>query len=139
MTLKSAFEDVIGTTLAAVTTTIGKLDYVSKLRIRAGDAYAHWGLSRVHGEAPTQKALAESHRLLFLKLLRTPLRDLKQDMEIASGELQVKPEQYAEALMEQEGELLPADLGGGSARHFSSVLQALLSLAKHRGHASRRA
>ena len=139
MTLKSAFEDVIGTTLAAVTTTIGKLDYVSKLRTCAGEAYAHWGLARVHGEEPTQKALAESHRLLFLKLLRTPLRDLRQDMEIASGELQVTPDQYAEALVDQESELLPADLGGGSARHFSSVLQALLSLTKHRQHASHRA
>jgi hypothetical protein len=139
MTLKSAFEDVIGTTLAAVTTTIGKLDYVSKLRSRGGEAYAHWGLARVHGEAPTQKALAESHRLLFLKLLRTPLRDLRQDMEIASGELEVTPEQYAETLVGQENELLPADLGGGSARHLSSVLQALSSLTKHRRHASHRA
>ena len=75
MTLKSAFEDVIGTTLAAVTGTIGKLDYVSRLRRREG--YSHWGLARVHGEEPAQKALAESHRLLFLKLLRTPLSDLR--------------------------------------------------------------
>jgi hypothetical protein len=139
MTLKSAFEDVVGTTLAAVNTTIGKLDYVSKLRHRAGATYSHWGLARVHGEAPTQKALAESHRLLFLRMLRTPLRDLRQDVAIVSEELRVTPEQYTEDLLGQETELLPPDLGGGSARHFSSVLRALSSLTKHRRHATHRA
>jgi hypothetical protein len=139
MTLKSAFEDVIGTTLAAVTGTVGKLDYVSRLRSQAGDGYAHWGLARVHGEAPTQKALAESHRLLFLKLLRTPLRDLREDVEISSAGVQVTPEQYAENLRRQAAELLPADLGGGSARHFSSVLRALSSLTKNRRRATPRA
>lgn len=137
MTLKSAFEDVIGTTLAAVTGTIGKLDYVSRLRRREG--YSHWGLARVHGEEPAQKALAESHRLLFLKLLRTPLRDLREDVEVSSEGLQVNPEEYAENLRRQSAELLPPDLGGGSARHFSSVLQALSSLTKSRRHATPRA
>lgn len=139
MTLKSAFEDVIGTTLAAVNTTLGKLDYVARLRSRPGETYAHWGLARVHGEAPTQKALAESHRLLFLKVLRTPLRDLRQDMEVASEEREITPEQYAARLVAHGGELLPVDSGGGSVRHFSSVLQALCSLTKNRRHATRRA
>ena len=138
MTLKSAFEDVVSTTLAAVKGTIRKLDYISGLRSPDG-SYSHWGLTKVHGNEPAQRALAESHRLLFLKLLRTPLRDLRADVEVSSAELPVTPQEYVENLRCQSAELLPHDLGGGSARHFSSVLLALSSLAKHRGHASRRA
>src|ERR1700704_5932292 len=70
MTLKSAFEDVIGTTLAAISGVIAKLDYVSGLRSASRKGYAHWGLGRVYGESAADRALAEAHRLLFLKLLR---------------------------------------------------------------------
>jgi hypothetical protein len=70
MTLKSALEDLLGTTLAGVAGIAGKMEYVASLRDPASGAYTHWGLTRAYGEAAAQ-------------------------------------------------------LGGGSARHFSSVLQAL--------------
>lgn len=139
MTLKSAFEDLIGTTLAAVAGLIGKLEYVSGLRRATGEPYSHWGLTRVYGETASQQALAEAHRLLFLKLLRSSLRNLQDDVVVSSESLQVTPKQYVDHLRNHSPELLPKDLGGGSERHFNSVLLALSSLTKTRPHANPRA
>jgi hypothetical protein len=131
MTLKSAIEDVIGTTLGAVSGVLGKLEYLSRLRRARGNPYTHWGLGRAYGEAAAQEALAEAHRLLFLRVLQTPLKELQNDVEISSEASQMKPKEYVENLRGDSRILLPQDLGGGSARHFSSVLHALLSLASH--------
>ena len=125
MTLKSALEDLLGTTLAGVAGIAGKIEYVASLRDAASGAYSHWGLTRAYGESAAQHALAEAHRLLFLRLLRTPLRILRDDVVVSSGALQMTAGEYVESLRSRVPALLPADLGGGSARHFSSVLQAL--------------
>ena len=74
MALKSALEDLLGTTLAGVAGTVGKVEYLASLRDAASGNYSHWGLTRAHGETAAQLALAEAHRLMFLRLLRTPLR-----------------------------------------------------------------
>jgi hypothetical protein len=125
MTLKSALEDLLGTTLAGVTGIAGKVEYVASLRDTESGAYSHWGLTRAYGEPAAQHALAEAHRLVFLRLLRTPLRALRDDVIVSSGALQMSAGEYVESLRSRAPALLPPDLGGGSARHFSSVLQAL--------------
>lgn len=125
MTLKSALEDLLGTTLGGVAGIAGKIEYVASLRDTASGAYSHWGLTRAYGEAAAQHALAEAHRLLFLRLLRTPLRILRDDVVVSSGALQMTAGEYVERLRSRGPALLPPDLGGGSARHFSSALQAL--------------
>jgi len=132
MTLKSATEDVVGTTLAAVSGIFGKLEYISSLREVGREPYSHWGLSRVYGGAVAQEALADVHRLLFLKVLHTPLSELQSDMMLSSEASQMKPEAYVENLRRRLPILVPQDLGGGSIRHFSSVLHALSTLASHR-------
>ena len=66
MALKSALEDLLGTTLAGVAGTVGKIEYLASLRDAASGAYSHWGLTRAYGEMAAQHALAEAHRLLFL-------------------------------------------------------------------------
>ena len=141
MTLKSALEDVLGTTLAAVAGVVGKIEYVASLRDLASGAYSHWGLSRAYGDSAAQQALAEAHRLLFLRLLRTPLRTLRDDVVASyqatnlggasdgesgneSGK-KLTAGEYMEGLRQRVPALMPQDLGGGSARHFSSVLRAL--------------
>jgi hypothetical protein len=129
MTLKSALEDVLNTTLAAVSGIIGKLEYIAGLR-EGGEKYTHWGLQRIHGQEATQKALAEAHRMLFLNILRTPLRILRDDLKQSGDARQTAPQEYAENLRQKN--LLPLDLAGGSSRHFNSVLRALSSLASTR-------
>jgi hypothetical protein len=129
MALKSAIEDVLGTTLAPVSGLLGRLDYLSSLRGTPGGSYSHWGLARVHGQRAAQEALAEAHHLLYLKLLRTSLRALQADAAISGEALAMAPGEYVENLRRRVAVLLPPDLGGGSPRHFSSMLHALSSLA----------
>ncbi len=127
MTFLSASDDFVYTTLRSVPGTLGKLRYLAQLR-QADGSYSHWGLARVHGEAAAQRAALDSHSELFLQVLRMPLRELMEEarqLAAADGE---KPALWVEQLRSQAALLLPAEPGGGSARHFSSVLAALSSL-----------
>ena len=125
MALKSPLEDLLETTLAGVAGITGKIEYVAGLRDAVSGNYSHWGLTRAHGESAAQTALAEAHRLLFLRLLRTPLHALRDDVMVSSVAMEMTAGEYMERLRNRAGVLLPQDLGGGSARHFSSVLEAL--------------
>lgn len=125
MALQSALEDLLGTTLASVVGILGKMEYVASLRDARSGGYSHWGLSRAYGEQAAQQALAEAHRLLFLKVLRTPLCALRDDVMLSCGALQMTACEYMERFRSQLPALLPQDLSGGSAQHFSSVLHVL--------------
>jgi hypothetical protein len=131
MALQSALEDLLGTTLAGVAGIVGKIEYVASLRDARSGSYSHWGLTRAYGEQAAQQALAEAHRLLFLKVLRTPLCALRDDVMLSSGALQMTASEFMERFRSQLPALLPQDLSGGSARHFSSVLEALSVLVSH--------
>lgn len=139
MPLKSALEDLLETTLAGVAGVVGKIEYVASLRGPTGEGYVHWGLSKVHGEEGAQRALAEAHRGLFLKILQTPLRELREDVAVSSTAAERPAREYVEGLRTRLEELLPEDLGGGSAGHFSSVLRALSSLVSDPGQSPPRA
>src|SRR5947209_5985668 len=101
MALQSALEDVLGTTLAGVAGIVGKVEYIASLRDAQSGNYAHWGLSRAYGEQATQQALAEAHRLLFLRLLRTPLRALRDDVMLSSGALKMTAGEYMKKFQNQ--------------------------------------
>lgn len=138
MTCLSASEDFLASTLAALPGMWGKLEYLSGLRTDAGN-YEHWGLTRLHGESAVQRALAEAHRELFLKILRTPLARLLEDARLSAAERELEAAQYLQELADGSQTLLPEDLGGGLEPHFSSVLKALSKLAQGRSSATRRA
>jgi hypothetical protein len=131
LTLRSAFEDVQETTLQALSGMLERLRYLSTLR-DANGGYAHWGLSRVHGEVAAQKALDEAHRSTMSRVLATPVRRLLDDAVQSSRAAEVSPAQYVEKLRDDGDRLMPADPGAGSARHLSAVLRALSSLIKNR-------
>jgi hypothetical protein len=128
MVLRSALEDLTETTLAMVAGVFAKLRYLGGLRRDANGGYVHWGLSRTHGEAAAQQAMSDSHRDAFLHVLRTPLRELRQDIQTSSTSTGMAESELLQELSAKEKDLLPPDLSGGSARHFNSVLQALLAL-----------
>ena len=132
----STKDDFLRTTLATIPGIFGKLDYLSTLRTACGE-YAHWGLARVHGDESAHQAIGEAHRLLFLQILRTPLQQLLQDAAQANAAQQLGLQNFLEDLARREQELLPAQCGGGSKRHFNSVVLALLSLARQQPAASR--
>jgi hypothetical protein len=131
MALKTVREDLRNRTLSAVAGLLGKLAYLSNLRRQDG-SYSHWGLSRVHGEEPAQRALGEAHKSALSAVLRTPLNQLQDEIEETSRQKQVPEQKVLDELQEREALLLPAKPGAGSRRHLSSVLQALSALVKSR-------
>lgn len=138
MAFLSALQDVQKNTLKAIGGSLRKLEYLAHLRDAAG-GYVHWGLTRVHGKERADVALAESHRCELSNVLRTSLQILEADAEQSSVEAGVPEGQYLELLSAKLPRLLPPDPGAGSSRHFSSVLQALLSLRRARLDANRQA
>ena len=84
MTLKSALQDLRQTTLAAVSGLLAKLAYLGSLRRREG-GYEHWGMSLVHGEESSERALRTAHTEVLSKVLRTPISDLEQDLSASTA------------------------------------------------------
>jgi hypothetical protein len=74
-----------------------------------------------------------------LKILQTPLRELREDVAVSSTAAQRPAREYVESLRTRLEELLPEDVGGGAAGHFSSVLHALSSLVSNPGQSPPRA
>jgi hypothetical protein len=137
MTLKSAFEDLKSTTLAAVSGLLGKLAYVASLRREQG-RYQHWGMETVYGAESTERALRSAHGEIVAAVLRTPLPELVEDLQESSVNSGVNARQYVEQMRGRLDDLLPSDRKGTpSASHLNSVLVALSSLQKNRGRSTR--
>ncbi len=129
MTLKSALQDLRETTLAAISGLLAKLAYLGSLRRREG-GYLHWGMSLVHGEEASNRALKVAHTEVLSTVLRTPISDLVEDLHESSQESRKPADAYVAGMREQFSELLPAPEDTASARHLNSVLMALSSLEK---------
>jgi len=130
MTLKSALQDLRETTLAAVSGLLAKLAYLGSLRRQEG-GYLHWGMSLVHGEESSDRALKAAHTEVLSTVLRTPIADLAEDLRESSQDNQQNAEAYVEGMREQGNELLPSPEDAVSASHLNSVLVALSSLKKN--------
>ena len=136
MTLKSALQDLRETTLAAISGLLAKLAYLGSLRHREG-GYLHWGMSLVHGEESSERALKAAHTEVLSTVLRTPISELVEDLHESSQDNQQTAEAYVEGMREQLSELLPSPQDAPTARHLNSVLVALSSLEKNRKRATR--
>jgi hypothetical protein len=129
MTLKSALQDLRDTTLAAISGLLAKLAYLGSLRRREG-GYLHWGMSLVHGEEASNRALKAAHTEVLSAVLRTPIAELVEDLRESSQGGQKPADAYVASMREQFTELLPSPDDTVSARHLNSVLVALSSLEK---------
>jgi hypothetical protein len=135
MTLKSALQDLRETTLAAISGLLAKLAYLGSLRRREG-GYLHWGMSLVHGEESSDRALKAAHTEVLSAVLRTPIADPMEDLEESSQDKKETAEAYVQGMREQLSALLPSPQDAHSARHLNSVLVALSNLEKQRKAAS---
>ena len=135
MTLKSALQDVRETTLAAISGLLAKLAYLSSLRRKDG-GYKHWGMSLVHGEESSDKALKTVHGEVLSSVLRTPISALVEDLHHSSQNSGQTAGAYVEGMRGQSDELLPAQPDRASVRHLNSILLALSSLEKTQEDAS---
>lgn len=131
MTLYSPLEDFTQRTLAGVPGLWPKLAYMASLRAEQEEeeGYQHWGMKRVFGEEAAQRAIEQAHRNIVLQVLRTPLAVLMEEARRAAEREGCPVNVYVQELNSQGELLLPKKLGGGSMKHFNSVLLALLCLA----------
>lgn len=127
--LKSPSEDFLMSTLAAIPGSLGKLRYVAGLRQNDG-RYFHWGMARSHGESNASNAIADAHSDLFIRVLRTPMSTLLEEVEIVSSREGANPDEVVRGLLDSTDRLVPNEKRGGAVRHFSSVLAALLYLSR---------
>lgn len=135
MTLKSALQDLRETTLAAISGLLEKLAYLGSLRRREG-GYLHWGLSLIHGEESSARALKAAQTEVLSNVLRTPISELVEDLRQSSAKSNQSAEAYVEGMREQFSELLPSPDDTASAAHLNSVLTALSSLEEARTRAT---
>ena len=129
MILRSALEDFEGSTLSAVPGLLGKLRYVALLQ--NGGCYSHWGLEKVYGSGSAEKAIHASHAALVARILRTPLRDLADDLKWSARCAQISDFEFLSGLR-LKGNELPAGSLNASEKHFRSVLQILCALVQNR-------
>ncbi len=96
----------------------------------------HWGLSLVHGEESSERALKAAQTEVLSKVLRTPISELVKDLRESSQNSNKTAEGYVEGMREQFSELVPSAEDTASAAHLNSVLIALSSLEKSQKRAS---
>ena len=131
MTLKSALQDLRETTLAAISGLLAKLAYIGSLRRREGGGYQHWGMTLLHGEESSERALKTAHAEVLSTVLRTPISELEEDLHESSRAAEGMAGAYVEGMQEKLSELIPSR-DPVSTEHLSSVLLALSSLEKNR-------
>ena len=117
----SPFEDFMKRTMSVLQGVWSKLNYIRELRSSDG-RYSHWGLVRSHGEDATNTMLADVHSELYLQVLRTPLSELFEQLELSAEDTDCSSARLAEQLYKEGPRLTPCDLRGGSPEHLRSVL-----------------
>lgn len=118
----SPFEDFQARTLSALSGLWTKLLYMAELRSEDGK-YRHWGHSRVHGESSSQAALARAHSELYVALLRSPIRELVEEIETTGD--RTDPRELVGKIKARDQRMIPENLEGGSPRHFNSIALAV--------------
>ena len=137
MPLKSALQDVKETTLRAVSGLLGKLAYLASLR-HGNRRYEHWGMEAVHGAESSEKAIRTAHAEVVASVLRAPLSTLIEDLRESSGSSGIAASAYVEELRGNLDNLLPDGRQNATvSTQLNSVLQALSSLERNRGRATR--
>lgn len=129
MRVKTALEDFVRTTLAAVPGYWQKILYLGGLR-KTSRGYDHWGMKRRYGTAASAAAMGTAHTDVFLSILRTPVPKLLEDLRASARQQERSEEEYLEMLREQRDDILPVNEGGGSARHFDVTVLTLESLSQ---------
>ena len=114
----SPFEDFQARTLSALSGLWTKLLYMTELRSADG-SYRHWGHSRVHGESASQVALARAHSELYIALLRTPIRELVEEIKVTGDGSESR--ELVRKITTGNNRMIPDNLEGGSPRHFNSI------------------
>jgi len=128
MTLRSAYQDFVERTLAGLAGSWQRLTYLGSLGDGKGN-YSHWGMTRTFGPLQASEALGQAHTNSWLGVLRAPLPALMGELQTIEADEGGASLPGKQSQMHAE-KLSPMNLGGGSKRHFNSVLLALSLLSQ---------
>ena len=132
MSIKTPLEDFVKTTIAAVPGYWHKLVYIADLRSSSSKTYDHWGMARRYGLTASHAAISAAHSDLFLEVLRAPIKKLVEDLQSTEVPQQFEEQHFLQDLWEGRSRMLPADLGGGSEKHFEVTLLTVRRLIQRR-------
>lgn len=135
MALKSALEDFESTTLGAIPGLLAKLHYIAGLHDGHGN-YAHWGMDRTHGKDAARRAIRASHAAVLTQILRTPLRELDEDLRRSASSRQLTSVAFLVSLKKLTRVALPDRSVLASEKHLKTVLDALSALVESPGDAN---
>ncbi len=136
MMLKSALEDFEATTLGAIPGLLAKLSYIAGLHDGRGN-YAHWGMGRTYGEEAARRAIRAAHVALLSQILRSPLRELDQDVQRSASGRQLTAGMFLVSLKGRLKQALPERSIPAVEKHLNAALDALLALLLPPARASR--
>jgi hypothetical protein len=129
MSLLTPLDDFVTRTLRAIPGLLARIEYVSSLK--KDGRYEHWGLTRVHGVKPAERAIGDAHKMLIAEVLQTPIRVLVEDNAAICAAEGLEMRTYLEGLQTRRTTLLPGPRNErASELHFNSVLRALWVLAR---------
>ena len=135
MALRSAVEDFDTCTLDAIPSLLGKLDYLADLHDGRGN-YSHWGMGRVFGKDAARRAMRSSHAAVVTRLLRTPLRELTEDLHRSASMQGKSAIEFLSSLEARAQNAMPVGSPAGAEKHFMAVLHALAALTEAQSHAN---
>ena len=118
MTLKSALQDLRETTLAAISGLLAKLAYLASLRRREG-RHLHWGLSQVHGEESSERALKVAQTEVLSNVLRTPISELVEDLRESTQRTDQTPQAFVDGMREQSAPLSTAPISIPATSYYN--------------------
>lgn len=136
MTLRSPQDDFEAHTLSAIPGSLAKLHYVAGLHDGQG-GYSHWGMGRVHGMDAARRAIRGAHAAMVTTVLRTPLKDLADDLTCSAAAANMSCEEFLLSMESQAQRLLPHPTFLASQKHIKAVLHALSALLQNQALANR--
>lgn len=127
----SPFEDFMRRSVSVLQGVWSRLNYIRELRDSDG-RYEHWGLSRIYGNDAAEKMIADVHSELYLQLLRIPLSELLEQLELSAEDAGCSAVQLSEQLYRDRRRITPQELRGGAPEHMRSVLLIAELMSKYR-------
>lgn len=131
MRVTSPLEDFLGRTVRSVAGALERLRFLGDIRTQ-DKKYDHWGMVSTYGEEKANRAMSEAHTRAWIEVLRAPLPELENDVLRSEKAQELGPEEYIRRLERNEEKIVPAEIEGGSRRHFSMLLQTLRMLVKRK-------
>ena len=128
-----AKRDVWECTLAQISSTFGKIAYLTSLRNENSGRYEHFGLAQIYSEDEADLVLRQSHEEVFREWLNYPLEPQVRDVEKYLDSIEAERDTVLETwlTLEPYQRLLPAGASEAERELYVTDLQLVLELLRN--------